>query len=196
MKNTNIALWRGALEAFCPGDAREAEERRMILELMEKEGEGLLFRDVAYAHLTASSIIVNAGRTKTLMAWHRIYRSWSWTGGHADGEADPEALARREAEEETGIRDLRPIGERPASVEVLPVWAHEKRGHAVGSHLHLNLSYLYEADERLPLRAAPEENSRVGWLDVGSLKSLVSEPDMLPIYLRLLRRANVDETLL
>ena len=33
------------------------------------------------------------------MAYHKIYDSWAWTGGHADGENDPEAIARREAEE-------------------------------------------------------------------------------------------------
>ena len=66
--------------------------------------------------------------------------------------------------EETGIEHLRLIGGGAVSLEILPVWAHVKRGKAVGSHLHLNVSYLFEADDTLPLRVAEDENSAVGWL--------------------------------
>ena len=124
------------------------------------------------------------------MAFHRIYNSWAWTGGHADGESDFEAIARREAEEESGIRELVRLGNGPASIEILPVWAHMKRGKAVGSHLHLNISYLFEADDTLPLRVCEDENSAVGWLEIDKLADSVSEPPMLPIYERLLKRAN------
>ena len=57
---------------------------------------------------------------------------------------------QREAKEETGIEHLRLIGGGVVSLEILPVWAHVKRGRAVGSHLHLNVSYLFEADDTLP----------------------------------------------
>jgi 8-oxo-dGTP pyrophosphatase MutT (NUDIX family) len=124
------------------------------------------------------------------MAFHKIYNSWAWTGGHADGESDFEAIARREAQEETGIVNLRLLGNGPASLEILPVWAHVKSGKHVGSHLHLNVSYLFEADDSLPLRIAQDENSAVGWIEVDSLCQKVSEPPMIPIYERLLSRAN------
>ena len=191
MKKPNIlGEWRQAVDAIVPGDAREAAERATILTLMEREGEALLYRDCAWAHLTASSIILNADGSRTLMAYHRIYHSWAWTGGHADGDASPEMTARREAQEETGIGSLALIGTRAASVEILPVWAHERRGCAVGSHLHLNISYLFRADESQALRVSPEENTRVAWLPVSELRQYVSEPDMIPIYQRLIDRAN------
>ena len=65
-----------------------------------------------------------------------------------------------------------------------------KKGKHVGSHLHLNVSYLFEADEGLPLRIAQDENSAVGWLEVDKLCTYVTEPLMMPIYERLLKRAN------
>ena len=192
MKNPNVSAgWREVIEGYVPQDEREAEERRIILELMDREGDRLLQRGCAYAHLTASSIIVNPGRTATLMAFHRIYHSWAWTGGHADGEPSPEALARREAEEETGITGLRRLGGGAMSVEILPVWAHEKRGRAVGSHLHLNVSYLFEAEDSGALRAAPEENTGAAWLPVDKLSAFVTEEQMLPIYNKLIQRANI-----
>ena len=99
-------------------------------------------------------------------------------------------MARKEAREETGINDLALIGGGAMSVEILPVWAHVRRGKMVGSHLHLNVSYLFEADDRLPLRSAPQENTAVAWLPVERLETCVSEPDMLPVYERLINRAN------
>ena len=110
---------------------------------------------------------------------------------YADGETDLLHVAMREAREETGIERLRQIGNGAASLEILPVWAHVKRGKAVGSHLHLNVSYLFEADDALPLRVAEDENSAVGWIAIDRLAESVREKDMLPTYEKLLNRTNV-----
>lgn len=185
-----LPAWADEIVRFLPKDGREERERAIILDLIGRCGDGILSRENDFAHMTASSIIVSRDRKRTLMAFHRIYNSWAWTGGHADGESDFEAIARREAQEETGITNLVRLGNGPASVEILPVWAHVKRGKHVGSHLHLNVSYLFEADESLPLRIAQDENSAVGWIEVDKLCENVSEPPMIPIYERLLKRAN------
>ena len=186
-----LVQWAHPLRTFIPGDAREAAEKKEILDMIALLGDRILTRDCEFAHMTASSIIVNPDRTKTLMAFHRIYNSWAWTGGHADGESDFEAIALREAQEETGITGLKRIGAGIASMEILPVWTHVKRGKQIGTHLHLNVSYLFEADDSLPLRVAKDENSAVGWINVDDLENSVSEPPMIPIYKRLLQRANV-----
>ena len=185
-----LPAWAEPIVRFQPGDAREAQEQRMILEMIDRLGDAILTRESEIAHMTASSIIVSPDRRRTLMAFHRIYNSWAWTGGHADGESDFEAVARREAQEETGISGLTRLGGGIASLEILPVWAHVRRGKPVGSHLHLNVSYLFEADDSLPLRVREDENSAVGWIAVDRLGESVSEPPMLPVYERLLRRAN------
>ena len=191
MKNPNIPQdWKKEVELYIPKDAREESEKREILTLMEREGDRLLLRECCYAHMTASSVIVNRDRTKMLMAFHKIYQSWAWTGGHADGDGDFEAVARREAQEETGIQNLKKLGAGAASIEVLPVWAHQKHGQMVASHLHLNVSYLFEADDTLPLRIAEDENSAVGWIPIAQLEEYVREKDMMPIYQKLLNRAN------
>ena len=190
VKTNILPGWAQPIIGFRPKDAREEAEKALMLTLIAREGDAILRRECAYAHMTASSIIVSRDRKKTLMAYHKIYDSWAWTGGHADGESGFEAVARREAQEETGVSGLIRLGEGIASVEILPVWAHIKKGKPVASHLHLNISYLFEADETLPLSAAPDENSAVSWLEIAELDKLVSEPPMLPIYRRLLDRAN------
>ena len=97
------------------------------------------------------------------MVYHNLYNSWSWLGGHADGDRDLLATAVREVREESGLAEVRPVSPAIYSVEILTVDGHEKRGAYVSSHLHLNVTYLLEADPAEPVRCKPDENSRVGW---------------------------------
>ena len=107
--------------------------------------------------------MVNADGTRVLMAHHNIYRVWAWTGGHADGEGDLLSVALREAREETGLVHVAPVFPEIFSLETLWVEGHEKRGKYVPCHLHLNVTYLLEADAGDALRAKPDENSGVRW---------------------------------
>jgi len=186
-----LPAWAHCIEAYIPRDGREAAEKEIMLNLIAMQGDALLSRDSAHAHMTSSSMIVNKARTKVLMAYHKIYQSWAWTGGHNDGESDFMAVAMREAREETGVKTLVPFSEAPASLEVLHVLAHIKRGKWVGTHLHLNVSYLFEADETEPLRIAEDENSAVGWVSIADIPRVVTEPFMIPIYEKLIARANI-----
>ncbi|MBR6090778.1 MAG: NUDIX hydrolase, partial [Anaerolineaceae bacterium] len=133
-------------------------------------------RENRCVHFTGSSWIVNHDRSKVLMVYHNIYDSWSWTGGHADGETDLLAVALREAREETGIRTVRPVSRDIYSLEILTVDGHEKRGEYVSSHLHLNVTYLLEADENEALERKEDENSAVAWFGLEEAVRASSEP--------------------
>ena len=151
-----------AVRAFRPWNEQEARDREELLRRLES-GEALLTRENAAAHLTASAWVVNPRRDRVLMAWHNLYGSWAWLGGHADGDPDLAAVALREVREESGAERVRLLSPDIFSLEILTVDGHEKRGVYVSSHLHLNVTYLVEADDDQPLRCKPDENSRVGW---------------------------------
>lgn len=176
------------IEAFSSADAQEMADREAILQAIAMDGARTLTRENVLFHFTASSIIVNPAHTKTLMAYHNIYQSWAWTGGHADGDSDMLSVALKEAREETGIDHLKLLQDAPISMEVLHVIRHVKRGKPVASHVHLNLTYAFEADDTLPIRNQPEENSRVGWLNIAEIPQYVSEPPMIPVYHKILSR--------
>lgn len=176
------------IEAFKTNMPREIADREAIRQAIAMDGAHCLNRENLLFHFTASSIIVNAQRTKTLMAYHNLYQSWAWTGGHADGDPDLLAVALREANEETGITGLQLLDERPVSLEILHVIGHVKRGKCVPSHVHLNLTYALEADDNAPIRNQPDENARVGWLEIARLPEYVSEPVMIPVYHKILSR--------
>lgn len=169
---------REAIAAFVPTCEQEERDQNMILSFMDANPD-CLTRDNHVAHMTASAWVVNPARDKVLMVYHNIYDSWSWTGGHADGEADLAAVAYREAQEETGVKELKSLMDGPASLEVITVDGHMKRGQYVSSHLHLNLTYLFEASEEQVLTVKEDENSGVAWIPREELKQYVSEPWML-----------------
>ena len=100
----------------------------------------------------------------------------SWTGGHADGETDLLSVALREVREETGVKNVSAVSKEIFSLEVLTVDGHEKRGQYVPSHLHLNLTYLLEADETDPLTVCEEENKGVAWFLPEDALKASSEP--------------------
>lgn len=179
------------LHEYRPKNAQEAADKEMILSYISTFPDTILTRENSFAHITAASMIFNESRDKVLMIYHNIYRSWSWTGGHADGDDDMLFVAMKEAKEETGIKNLKVIAAESdkspmAAVDVLPVWGHVKRGKYVSSHLHLNFSYLFEADEAEAVHIKEDENSQVGWLPIAALREKVTEPDMIPVYEKLI----------
>ena len=62
---------------------------------------------------------------------------------------------------------------------------HMKHGKYVSSHLHLNLTYLLEADEAQPLRPKSDENSAVAWRTLEEAAENREEPFMAVIYRKL-----------
>ena len=114
-------------------------------------------------------------RTKMLMIYHKIYNSWAWVGGHSDGDSDLLYVAMKEAKEETGIKNVAPISNDIYSLEIINVNGHEKRGKYVGSHVHLNVTYLLEADENEEIHIKEDENSGVKWVPIDEVLNITSE---------------------
>lgn len=163
------------IRAFQPWNQQEERDREELLRRLGS-GEALYTRDNAAAHLTASAWVVSPDRRQVLMAWHNLYGSWAWLGGHADGERDLLAVALREVREESGLTSLRPVLPDIFSLEILTVDGHEKRGIYVSSHLHLNVTYLLEANPADPVRQKPDENSAVGWFGLEDAVAASTEP--------------------
>ena len=198
-------MYKKIIENYKPVCEQEASDKALILSLIDHIGDKLLIRESAAAHMTASSMIFNRTRDRVLLIYHNIYKSFAWTGGHSDGEHNLLKTAAVEAMEETGLKKLWLInpegGERipfseaadeavkmTAAVDILTGNGHVKRGKYVSGHLHLNVSYLFEADENEAVRCKQDENSDVQWVNCAVLSEVIDEPWMLPVYEKLIKR--------
>ena len=176
-----------AITAFKPGSAQEQADQQTFLRFINNNPDVLL-RENKIAHLTSSALIFNASQDKLLMIYHNIYKSWSWTGGHADGEADLLQVAIREAKEETGLKQVTAAVDKIISLDILPVFGHLKKNQPVSAHLHLSVAYILSAAEDEPLAIKPDENSGVRWIAIDQLADYVSEPHMQVIYQKILNK--------
>ena len=177
------------IENYKPYNEQEENDKEMMLNYIETFDD-VLTRENRMCHFTASNWIVNKERTKVIMIYHNIYKSWAWTGGHADGESDLLNVAIREAQEETGLQDLKLLSNGIFGIQILTVDSHIKRGKFVPAHLHLDCCFLLEADENEILKIKEDENSGIQWVDIDKSVELSREEQMKPIYTKLNEKVN------
>lgn len=166
------------IRAYSPCNAQEAADQIAMLDFIKRNPDAL-FRSNMAAHFTASAWVTNPGRDRLLMAYHNLYDAWSWLGGHADGDADLLSVALREVREETGVQSAQPLLNSIFSLELLTVDGHRKGQSYVPSHLHLNLTYLLEANDSEALFFKPDENSAVRWFALHAAPEASTEPWMV-----------------
>jgi 8-oxo-dGTP pyrophosphatase MutT (NUDIX family) len=119
--------------------------------LMDSEGVGPFHRGRLDGHFTGSAWLVSADGQRALLMHHRKLDRWLQPGGHADGEADLAAVARREAEEETGLRGLR------VDPEIFDLDRHRipARGHEP-EHWHYDVRFVVHAGDDETFVVMPE----------------------------------------
>lgn len=107
------------IAAYEPFSEQEEVDKQVILAYMRENPD--CFERSSLAHMACSIWTVDPTFTQTLLVYHNIYDSWSWIGGHADGERDLAAVALRELAEETGVEHAQLVDCGIYSLEVLTV---------------------------------------------------------------------------
>lgn len=196
---SELAHLADEIRKYQPCNQQEAADKAVLLAALESElsrpansGEPSCLTRNSNAHFTCSAWLVDPDRTQTLMVYHKIYDSWSWIGGHADGCADLAAVAARELAEETGVTSAKAM-DGIASLEVLPVAGHMKRGEWVSSHVHLNVTYLFQVEPEAvaeQLHVCESENTGVKWIPFEKVAEASTEPWMVErIYKKLIGKS-------
>jgi 8-oxo-dGTP pyrophosphatase MutT (NUDIX family) len=161
------------LDRYQPQGDAETSDLRRIRALTDATGDP--WRRELPLHVTASMLIVHPPTARVLLRWHQRQQAWLQVGGHGDpGETDPLAIARREAEEETGLTDLVPWPDaRIRHVVIVDVPA----GHKEPAHEHADLRYFTATQD--PDAARPESpNAPLRWLSLAEASDATSEPNL------------------
>src|SRR4029453_14666654 len=101
-----------------PGDEPEADDLARIRAFVARHDQPF-DRLIAEGHLTASALVLTPDGQRVLLRHHAKLRGWRQPGGHAEaGEAQGEAVALREAREETGLPGLELHADAPRPLDV------------------------------------------------------------------------------
>lgn len=174
------------LKYYIPFNEQEEKDKQFFIDCEKKEQ--ILTRENELCHLTSSAIILNKNWDKMLCIYHNLYKSWVFTGGHADGDDDMLYVAKKEAEEETFLKNFKVISEEPIAIDSLPVLGHVKRGKYVPSHIHLNYTFLFEADEKELIKIKPDENSEAAWIPLDEFLDKTNEEWMKKVFVKILEK--------
>jgi 8-oxo-dGTP pyrophosphatase MutT (NUDIX family) len=164
------------LRRHVPRDGRESADLAVIRAFVARHPDPF-DRRIPEGHLTGSALVLAATGDRVLLLFHRKLGRWLQPGGHAEpGETTGEAVALREAAEETGIPGLalHPAAPRPLDVDVHDIPA---RG-AEPAHQHLDLRYLVLAAARAPLARSVAEARALRWFDWSELAGLGLDPGL------------------
>lgn len=133
-------------------------------------------------HITGSAFIVNPGFTHTLLVHHAKLNRWLQPGGHADGDTDVVGVARREANEETGVMNLVLLGSGIYDLDIHPIPARKD----FPLHDHYDVRFLFQAsmDEAV---VVSEESHDVRWVALSDLERYNNEPSVMRLRAKLPR---------
>lgn len=120
-------------------------------------------RGLAIGHLTGSAWLVSGDGGRVLLTHHRKLNRWLQLGGHADGDADLARVALREAEEESGLRDL------VIESDIFDLDRHEipARGREA-AHWHYDVRYVVRALDREDFIVSDESHA-LAWCNIAAL---------------------------
>jgi 8-oxo-dGTP pyrophosphatase MutT (NUDIX family) len=130
-------------------------------------------RSLAVGHITGSAWILDTAGERVLLTHHRKLDRWLQPGGHADGDADVLAVARREGHEETGLETL-----RVADPDIFDLDIHliPARG-AEPAHFHYDVRFLLQ-DTGPGTFIVSEESHDLAWVPLDDLHRYTDEESM------------------
>jgi 8-oxo-dGTP pyrophosphatase MutT (NUDIX family) len=150
----------------------ELKFRDQFLELMKDPRA--FHRDHLPGHITGSAWVLNQDRTKVLLVHHAKLNRWLQPGGHADGDEDVVGVALRELDEETGVKQVKPLMNGIFDLDIHPIPLRKD----FPQHDHYDVRFAFIADDREPLIVS-EESHDVQWVLLRELERFTDSESVL-----------------
>jgi 8-oxo-dGTP pyrophosphatase MutT (NUDIX family) len=156
------------LRTYSPFDEKEKADKSACLNLLNAHGKFAFDRENMNGHFTASSLILNPDRDKTLLIHHRKLDKWIQPGGHCDNNPDTHMVARQEVMEEIGLSpDDFHTPERIFMVDI-----HKFTHPDVPTHHHYDVRYLSTLHRPVKFDKNDREVIALRWFDFDALEAL------------------------
>lgn len=127
-------------------------------------------REQLPGHFTASAWVVSHDGKSVILLLHKKLNLWLQPGGHADGIADLEQVARTELREECGLSDVDLVNPEIFNVDIHTIPKHEN----VPRHFHYDVCFAFraKADTRL---IVSDESHEVRWVSLDQVGMLTRD---------------------
>lgn len=150
------------LQRYRPASPDEEAHRQWMMELLSAPGDPLHRSHFAPGHITASAYIYDGATSRLLLHHHRRLDRWLQMGGHLEPGEAAHAAALREAEEESGLKDLRFLVDGIFDLDVHFIPA----GKSEPEHHHFDVRYLVAPGASTEVRFDPNESLDLQWFDL------------------------------
>jgi len=145
------------LERYVPIDTDDGDTHVRLTDFAQSSSD-CMSRHHPPGHITASAWIVDHQRTAALLVHHRKLDRWLQPGGHVEDDASVLAAARREVEEETGLKSVEVYSNEIFDLDIHPIPARKNEP----AHLHYDVRFLFIADPGQSLQLS-EESHDLRW---------------------------------
>ena len=160
------------LAAYRPWDADDRARAARIADFVRGQPD-CFQRTLLAGHITGSAWVMDPPGQRVLLTFHRKLEKWLQLGGHADGESDVLAVARREAQEESGLAGLSPVSTAIFDVDIHVIPARP----AEPAHLHYDIRFAFRAPGTAVALSA--ESRELAWVPLDRLEETSDEPSLL-----------------
>lgn len=150
------------LRRYQPSDDHETLMRERIIHFVSTTTD-CFQRSHQAGHITCSAWLLSPDRNRVLLTHHKKIGAWLQVGGHADGDTNALAVAKREAEEESGIAGITAVSNSIFDVDIHEIKAHNDDP----AHLHYDIRFLLVAPHT-DFIISPESND-LRWMPIDVL---------------------------
>jgi 8-oxo-dGTP pyrophosphatase MutT (NUDIX family) len=162
-----------ALHDYClrhPDEATVVDQFRSLL----SDQTGCFERgNFQPGHVTGSAWLVDGSGEHVLLTHHRKLDAWLQLGGHSDGDPDTAAVARREAEEESGL------AVELVSRDILDVDVHEIPARKSDpAHFHFDVRFAFVSRSGRDY-VVSDESHDLAWVPLERLRQFTTEASIL-----------------
>lgn len=169
------------LEAYYPLVICPAEKLSVLRCIRFLQSTSLPFhRETLEGHITASAFVVSNDFSQVVLLHHTKLTRWLQPGGHCDGQTNTYQVARKEAQEETGLTTLEG---QDFIFDVDVHWIPMRKD--IPGHWHFDIRYLFvvnPADESLRKN---EESNQVRWIHGNEINKFTQEASILRMWSKL-----------
>jgi len=135
--------------------------------------ENCFSRELLIGHITGSAWILDATGERALLTHHRKLNIWVQLGGHADGDADVQRVAEREAEEESGLAQIETLSPDIFDIDIHQIPARKDEP----AHYHYDCRFLLKA--KAHDYTVSDESHDLSWIPLDRMQDYTSEESVL-----------------